>query len=116
MPALRERREDVATLVEHFREQACRRHGLQVRPFPTALTKRLVDHSWPGNVRELRNVVERLVLLAEDDTVSVEDLPAGLASRPTGDGGFQLPPGGLSWEEHEKSCLGQALETQYRRE
>ena len=110
MPALRERREDVPALVEHFRERACRRHGVRVEPFPPALMKRLVDHAWPGNVRELSNVVERLVLLAEDDHVAAEDLPDELAGRAAGDGGFELPPGGMSWEEHERSCLAQALE------
>ena len=110
MPPLRERREDVPALIEHFRDTACRRHGVEVAPFPRALMKRLVDHAWPGNVRELSNVVERLVLLAEDDRVSESDLPEDLSMRPQGDGGFQLPPGGLSWEQHEASCLSQALE------
>jgi two-component system NtrC family response regulator len=109
MPPLRERREDIPSLIEHFRDTACRRHGVEVAPFPSALMKRLVDHAWPGNVRELSNVVERLVLLAEDDRVSEDDLPDDLSMRPQGDGGFELPPGGLSWEQHESSCLSQAL-------
>ncbi|MEM7248733.1 MAG: sigma-54 dependent transcriptional regulator [Acidobacteriota bacterium] len=110
MPPLRERREDISRLVKHLVERSCRRHGLRVEPFGTALMKRLVDHAWPGNVRELGNVVERLVLLAEDDRVQVEDLPDELSARAQGDGGFRLPPGGLSWDEHERSCLAQALE------
>jgi two-component system NtrC family response regulator len=110
MPPLRERREDIARLVAHFVQSSCRRHSLKVEAFPAALMKRLVDHSWPGNVRELANVVERLVLLAEGSRVSEADLPDGLSGISQGDGGFRLPPGGLSWEEHERSCLLQALE------
>ena len=73
--------------------------------------KRLLDFSWPGNVRQLGNVVERLVLLAEDGRVSVEDLPQEVTQPlADGDGAFQLPAGGLSWEAHERSCLSQALE------
>jgi two-component system NtrC family response regulator len=110
MPPLRERREDIPALVGHFVARAERRHGVRVRPFPSPLMRRLVEYSWPGNVRELANAVERLVLLSDDGTVREEDVPANLAARPAGTGGFRLPPGGLSWEEHERDCLKQALE------
>ncbi len=110
MPPLRERREDIPQLVAHFMGRAERRHGLRVEPFNAALMRRLCDHAWPGNARELGNVVERLVLLADGSRVSEDDLPEGLAGPPRGDGGFRVPPGGMSWEEHEASCLLQALE------
>ena len=110
MPALRERREDIPRLVSYFIERASRRHSLRIEPFAPLLMRRLVDHNWPGNVRELENVVERLVLLADGDRVSAEDLPDDLSGRPQADPGYRLPPGGLSWEGHEKSCLAQALE------
>jgi len=110
MPPLRERREDVPRLVEHFVARAARRHGIRVRPFPSQVLKRLLDYGWPGNVRELENAVERLVLLAEDGRVAVEDLPEEMTRGPQANAGFRLPAGGLSWEEHERSCLRQALE------
>lgn len=110
MPPLRERREDVPRLVDHFTQRAARRHGVSVRPFPKPVLKRLLDHGWPGNVRELGNVVERLVLLAEDGQVSLEDLPQGMDARKGHGGHFTLPAGGMSWEAHERSCLRQALE------
>ncbi|MEE8525975.1 MAG: sigma-54 dependent transcriptional regulator [Thermoanaerobaculia bacterium] len=112
MPPLRERREDVPRLVEHFAQRAARRHGVAVRPFPATVMKRLLDHAWPGNVRELGNVVERLVLLSEDGRASAGDLPDEMdpSAGPRAGGGFQLPAAGISWEEHEKSCLGQALD------
>jgi two-component system NtrC family response regulator len=112
MPPLRERKEDIPPLIEAFAERSCRRHGLRKVPFPSPLLRRLVDHPWPGNVRELSNVVERLVLLADDSRLSEEDLPDGFAGKPpaAGDGGFRLPPAGMSWEAHEKEFLRQALE------
>ena len=110
MPPLRERREDVPTLVEHFAARAARRHGVRIGSFPRGVMKRLLDHPWPGNVRELGNVVERLVLLAEDGRVSADDLPEDMTRRPAGADGFRLPAAGISWHEHERSCLSQALE------
>ncbi len=111
MPPLRQRREDIPRLVEHFSQRACRRHGVQARSFPKPLLKRLLDHSWPGNVRELGNVVERLVLLAEDGHVSADDLPPEMEPRHKGHRDpFTLPAGGMSWDAHEQSCLRQALE------
>lgn len=110
MPPLRERREDVPLLAEHFRERFSRRHGTRVEPFSTAVLRRLVEYPWPGNARELANAVERLVLLAEDGVVSPADLPAELAAPARTSGGFRLPPGGLSFEELERDLLAQALE------
>ena len=110
MPPLRERREDIPLLVEHFTERAARRHRIQITPFSRTVMKQLMDYAWPGNVRELANVVERLILLSEESTVQLEDLPDAIAGRPANESTFRLPPGGLSWESHEKDCLRQALE------
>ncbi|MEM7350148.1 MAG: sigma-54 dependent transcriptional regulator [Acidobacteriota bacterium] len=110
MPPLRERREDIPRLVEHFAARAARRHGVRVRAFPAGVLKRLLDHPWPGNVRELGNAVERLVLLAEDGRVSADDLPQEMSRQTKTDNGFRLSPSGISWEAHERSCLAQALE------
>jgi two-component system NtrC family response regulator len=110
MPPLRERREDVTLLVDHFVAQAARRHGINIKPFPRKVLRQLMDYSWPGNVRELANVVERLVLLSEEGEIRLDDLPRDLApGRQRGDE-FELPPGGMSWEAHERACLEQALE------
>ena len=110
MPALRERREDVPMLIDHFVEAAVRRHGVARPRFTSAVTRRLLDHAWPGNARELANVVERLVLLAEQNEVSLEDLPPDFEPRAAGDGGYRLGPEGIAWDEHEKELLRQALE------
>src|SRR5512146_3102459 len=83
LPALRERREDIPALVEHFATQVCAQNGWKPLRFtPEAITA-LQRYAWPGNVRELRNAVERLMLLASDgevDAATVElALPQGAA-------------------------------------
>ncbi|HET9767432.1 MAG TPA: sigma 54-interacting transcriptional regulator, partial [Thermoanaerobaculia bacterium] len=110
MPPLRQRREDVPLLIDHLRERFDRRHGSRTAPFPPSLLRALVEHSWPGNVRELANAVERLVLLAEDGRARLEDLPPEVVGKTRGAGSrFQLPAGGLSFEELERDLLAQAL-------
>ncbi len=106
LPPLRERREDIPLLVDHFAVRARRQHGLPDQPLPKALLRALMDRPWPGNVRELGNVVERLLLLAEDEP-SLHDLPATDAAI---DNQFKLPAEGLQWEALERSLLGQALQ------
>ena len=110
LPPLRERREDVPLLLEHFLAAASRRLGRQRPRFASALTRRLLDHAWPGNVRELENTVERLVLLGGDRPLDLEDLPPGCAPDGAGRaGGFTLDPAGIDWERHEQDALTQAL-------
>ncbi len=93
LPPLRERREDLPLLVEHFTARAARRHGLAAPRFPAAVLRRFLEYAWPGNVRELSNVVERLVLLADDGRVAESDLPPELRGAP-GEGSLRrrLPP------------------------
>jgi len=113
LPPLRERREDLPLLVEHFVARAARRHGLAIPKFPGAVMRRLMEYSWPGNVRELANVVERLLLLGGGGVVAEDDLPpevSGRAVERAPDGDYRLPAAGLRWEEHERSVLEQALE------
>jgi len=87
LPPLRERPEDFAPLVAHFAGQVAAQNGWKEKTFSVEAIAELQKYSWPGNIRELRNIVERLVLLAEGDTVGREDvqltLPAGAGS---GDG------------------------------
>jgi DNA-binding NtrC family response regulator len=113
LPPLRARREDVPLLAEHFAARAARRHGVAVPRLTPAVLRRLIEYSWPGNVRELANVVERLVVLAEDGRARLEDLPDEIAGRDvarTSDGAFRLPAAGVRFEEVERDLLRQALE------
>jgi two-component system NtrC family response regulator len=111
LPPLRERREDIPMLVEAFRQRAARRHGITVGAVPPVVLRGLIEHGWPGNVRELANVVERLVLLAENGRISADDLPAEICSPAVPHGcPFRLPAEGVAWDELEAGLLRQAME------
>ena len=66
VPALRDRREDIATLATHFLERLSRRHGMRIPGFTREASGLLEEHAWPGNVRELQNTIERAVILTDD--------------------------------------------------
>ena len=78
MPPLRERREDIPALAEHFRRQVNAREGRRVPGFALDVMRRLSQHDWPGNVRELEYLVERLVVTAGTRMVVMKDLPSHL--------------------------------------
>jgi DNA-binding NtrC family response regulator len=85
LPPLRERREDIPVLANHFVIEMNREFGTRVGGFAPRTLERLQALPWPGNVRQLRNLVERLVTLAEDDAaIGLEDLEAALAASPGG--------------------------------
>ena len=75
LPPLRERREDIPLLAEHFLQQATAELGLGARRWSKDAMARLLAHDWPGNVRELENLCLRVVALASGDTLRVDDLP-----------------------------------------
>jgi two-component system, NtrC family, nitrogen regulation response regulator NtrX len=81
LPPLRERKEDIPALIEHFADQVCLQNGWKPIPFTSKAIDALAAHAWPGNVRELRNAVERLMLLATNEEVTPETV--GLALPPT---------------------------------
>jgi two-component system, NtrC family, nitrogen regulation response regulator NtrX len=74
LPPLRERPEDFAELLAHFARQVASQNGWKEKEFAENAIAMLQRYSWPGNLRELRNIVERLVLLAESEKVSAEDV------------------------------------------
>jgi len=69
LPPLRERREDIPALIEHFAAQVSAQNNWKSIPFNSEAVQALQEYSWPGNIRELRNMVERLMLLATGDEV-----------------------------------------------
>ncbi|MGB2635554.1 MAG: sigma-54 dependent transcriptional regulator [Candidatus Acidiferrum sp.] len=78
LPPLRERKEDFPALIAHFARQVARQNGWREKLFAEDAIDELRRYSWPGNVRELRNIVERLVLLSTEDTVSDDDVRQAL--------------------------------------
>ncbi|HJT18122.1 MAG TPA: sigma-54 dependent transcriptional regulator [Thermoanaerobaculia bacterium] len=75
-PPLRERREDIPVLAQHFAALFAQEHNKHPKTFTPAALRALQDAPWRGNVRELRNMIERLVIMVPSDTVDVTDLPA----------------------------------------
>src|SRR5690606_34786950 len=74
VPPLRERREDIPIITKHFCERLSRRNGVEPKQFSDEALERLKRYEWRGNVRELHNVVERLLILSEGETISVSDV------------------------------------------
>ena len=88
VPPLRERREDIPLLVQHFAKHTSEEHNLKPKRFDPRAMETLQRYRWRGNIRELRNTIERLMIMAPGDLVRVEDLPAEVrgdspAPRPT---------------------------------
>jgi two-component system response regulator AtoC len=75
VPPLRDRRDDIMLLVEHFIERNNRRLGTKIRDVDQRARRLMLDYAWPGNVRELENTIERAVVLAEGDVLTAADLP-----------------------------------------
>ena len=88
LPPLRERSEDFPDLVAHFARQVAAQNGWKEKLLAAEAIAALRKYSWPGNVRELRNIVERLVLLAAEDTITADEvrlvLPGGDAASSSG--------------------------------
>jgi transcriptional regulator with PAS, ATPase and Fis domain len=116
LPPLRERLSDIPFLVNHFLAEYSGKNDRPLIKTSDEAAKLLVSYSWPGNVRELRNLIERIVVLKEDDTLVPEDLPeklrqeAGKAPKPRVD----LDGEGISFNtavsEFEKALILSALE------
>jgi len=74
LPPLRDRKEDILPLAEHYLLRFAQRYGTPVRRISMPAAERLLNYPWPGNVRELRNVVERLVLISSGEAITAEDV------------------------------------------
>jgi two-component system response regulator AtoC len=75
LPPLRERKEDVPLLAEHFLHKFAQENQKKITAFSPEAAAFLLDYDWPGNVRELENAIERAVILAKDSLVTISDLP-----------------------------------------
>jgi two-component system response regulator AtoC len=79
LPPLRQRRDDIPLLVEHFIAKYNREFNRRVKGFSAGATAALYQYDWPGNVRELENVIERAVALAQSETISLRELPLDIS-------------------------------------
>ena len=108
LPPLRERKEDIPLLIDHFLHAASQRHGKKVKRFTEDAKNHLTRYDWPGNIRELRNVIERLVIMCPNDSITPNYLPENIVdSRPKES--FITIPIGTSLKMVEKNLILKTL-------
>jgi DNA-binding NtrC family response regulator len=110
LPPLRERREDVPSLVDHFLRQFSKENNRPLGRFTREAMKLLMDYHWPGNVRELENVVERAVVLSAHEEIDVDLLPEPILTRGMlGDARMQLSEllNSLAKDSNQRTAAGQ---------
>jgi DNA-binding NtrC family response regulator len=112
LPPLRDRDGDIALLIQFFLSRATAETGKKTRGIDPDAMAMLGSYRWPGNIRELENTIERAVLLAEGDTITVDDLDLVLPEGPPGtlEGGLRLPAQGIHLDAAVGDLIRQALE------
>lgn len=116
IPPLRERRSDIPLLVHHFLEMTLKTKKKKTKGISRDVVNALVNYEWVGNVRELENIIERMVILAEDDYLTIKDLPERIrqTDSPEKMGQTLIPTEGLSLthavNEYERLLIIHALE------
>jgi DNA-binding NtrC family response regulator len=110
IPPLRERKEDIPALAEHFVKKLADDLGSRAHAISPEAVQKLMGYHWPGNVRELENVIERSLVLAPAETLEAEDIRLDMSPRakPSNVTDHFLPEG-MSLDEYEQSIIREAL-------
>jgi len=108
LPPLRERGDDILRLINHFHARFSREMGRPAPSFSDAVLQRMLQYPWPGNVRELENVVQKLMLMAEGETIDLSDLPDSMKSMASVAGRLDL-----SLAEHETAYIRDVVASVY---
>ncbi len=106
LPPLRERREDIPTLLDHYLGLYARKYEKPPRDIPPAVLEMLIEHDWPGNVRALRHAAERAVIMAEGDRYRHDDFPLPTRSRAAA---LSAASETLNLDQLEKQMIERAL-------
>ena len=107
IPPLRERRDDIPFLAEHFVGKLARDLGAKASSLSEGAVKRLLEYHWPGNVRELENVIERSLVLSSGTRLEASDIK--LDTSPRAASAALFLPDGMTLDEHEQAILREAL-------
>ena len=110
IPPLRERREDIPLLINHFLKKCAERTDKPISGTSTAALRVLIQYDWPGNVRELENAIERAVLLETTDVLQVQNLPPEISPITAARSDQLDPTAVLSLVEAERQAIVRALE------
>jgi two-component system response regulator HydG len=110
LPPLRERKEDIPLLADHFFRLYQEKNRKSIKGFLPKTIDTLMRYDWPGNIRELENVIERAILLCRSDYISPEDLPPPLQGEQGGEKPLISIPPGMTLEEVERETIIQTLE------
>jgi two-component system nitrogen regulation response regulator NtrX len=81
VPSLRERKDDIPLLVEHFLRIFAQQYGQRLKTVSKTTLRTLMEYDWPGNVRELKNTIERFVIMNASDTIDVKEIPSFRAGK-----------------------------------
>jgi DNA-binding NtrC family response regulator len=110
LPPLRERREDIPTLVKFFMDKYNNEFGKRVRSVSDSAMKALVEYHWPGNIRQLESVIERAVLMCDTNTIQMNDIRTELRlPQEKGLMDIDIPDEGLVFEDLEKQLIKKAM-------
>jgi DNA-binding NtrC family response regulator len=109
IPPLRERREDIRSLANHFIRKLAPDAGREVESITDAGMEKLLNYHWPGNVRELENVIERGLILCNGKQLDVEDIKLETAPRPRPQNDQHFLPEGLTLDQYEQEIIREAL-------
>jgi DNA-binding NtrC family response regulator len=116
LPPLRERRDDIALLVDHFLRVYCAANRMPLKKVEPDVMEVLEEYSWPGNVRELENVVQRLVLMADGTTITMKHLPHQvLASSTAKHEALLIPEEGIDFDQEMQRIEMAYLQAALRR-
>ncbi len=111
LPTLRERREDIPLLTERFLKKSAAKHGIKPLKIEREVFGAFYNYAWLGNVRELENVVERMVVLSDGETLSLKDVPENIKNPSDNFGNlwFSLPAEPINLETVECEIIRAAL-------
>jgi DNA-binding NtrC family response regulator len=111
IPSLRERKQDIPFLANHFVKKLAPDSGCQVESITDAAMEKLVNYHWPGNVRELENVIERSLVMAKGTQLDAADIKLESAprSKPQSESASHFLPEGMSLDAYEQDIIREAL-------
>ncbi|MDD5207728.1 MAG: sigma-54 dependent transcriptional regulator [Desulfobacterales bacterium] len=116
IPPLRDRRTDIPLLVHHFLENTCKNKKKKIKGISKDVMRAFMGYDWPGNVRELENIIERMVILTEGISLTMDDVPEKIARKQVSEQPIKavIPDEGISLSnainEYERQLIITALE------